>query len=313
MGSLLCILQKSLHFMILLNKMQLIRQHSEVVMQNNLYHGMTETELDEAYNNTAIVKDFDGLLKKLQARSRALYKKYHWIRDRSYGRKPRQRYDFLSSGIKNSPTYIFIHGGYWTNCNKEDFAFIAQGPHANGMNVILAEYTLAPDATMTEIVNEIGHLIKKIKDDQDFLGVRDSPLYLAGHSAGGHLASLYRSHHAISRVHMISALVDLNPISMCWLQDKLKLTPVEIKLYSPLFHLEKGAPTLVSVGGDELPELIRQSSCYADELVRIDKSVKMFTLPMATHFTILDDLANPDGFLMKQFMTLKKPGTLKIY
>lgn len=43
-------------------------------MQNKLYRGMIETELNNAYNNTAIVKDFDGLLKKLQARSRALYK-----------------------------------------------------------------------------------------------------------------------------------------------------------------------------------------------------------------------------------------------
>jgi acetyl esterase/lipase len=41
-------------------------------------------------------------------------------------------------------TIIFIHGGYWQSCNKEDFAFITAGPLARGFDVMLLEYTLAP-------------------------------------------------------------------------------------------------------------------------------------------------------------------------
>ena len=53
------------------------------------------------------------------------------------------------------PTLLFIHGGYWQNRAKETFALFAEGPMAHGINVALIGYTLAPDASLDEIVAEI--------------------------------------------------------------------------------------------------------------------------------------------------------------
>lgn len=66
---------------------------------------------------------------------------------------------------------MFIHGGYWSNCTKEDFAFIAEGPLARDLNVVLVEYTLAPEATITEIVDQIGQLLEHLAADRDGLGL----------------------------------------------------------------------------------------------------------------------------------------------
>ena len=66
----------------------------------------------------------------------------------------RNRIDFLKAGDK-APTLLFIHGGYWQARAKEVFTVMAEGPMAHGINVALIGYTLAPDATLDEIVAEI--------------------------------------------------------------------------------------------------------------------------------------------------------------
>ena len=64
--------------------------------------------------------------------------------------------DRLSQGRATSaPTLVFIHGGYWQTRAKEVFTLFAEGPMAHGINVALIGYTLAPDATLDEIVAEI--------------------------------------------------------------------------------------------------------------------------------------------------------------
>ncbi|WP_315708225.1 alpha/beta hydrolase [Brenneria uluponensis] len=269
-----------------------------------LYKGMDRSQLDAAYDVAGATVNFSAVLTDFEQRSRHSYSSQNWLRDLNYGTRPRERYDFLTCGIPDAPTYVFIHGGYWSSSNKEETAFIAEGPHAHHMNVVLAEYSLAPHATMTEIVEEIGRLIHHLAADENKLGIAGCPLYLSGHSAGGHLAAMYRSHPAISGVHMLSAIVDLEPISLSWLQKKLKLSSKEVMKYSPLFNANKGAKTLISIGNNELMELKRHSQEYLAACKEIGEHVKKIIVPGTNHFTILNDLSHPDGYQMKEFINL---------
>jgi arylformamidase len=265
---------------------------------NAIYRGMDRSTLDAAYNNSQAVTDFPAVLSAFQARSRRLYEAVSYQRDLRYGERPRERYDWIPCGLADAPTFVFIHGGYWQSCAKEDFAFIAEGPAARGYNVVLAEYTLAPDISMTGIVTEIGRLLDHLKADRDGLGIAGRPLCLSGHSAGGHLTAVHRTHTAVSKALAISALVDLEPISLCWLNDKLTLTHAEIDDYSPLRHIGKGAPMMIAVGSHELPELVRHSTEYALACETAGERVGLLHLPGCDHFSILEDLARPDGWQM---------------
>ncbi|WP_431824516.1 alpha/beta hydrolase [Burkholderia sp. F1] len=269
-----------------------------------LYRGMDRLALDAAYDNSNAVPDFPAVLADFQARSTKLYDAASCRRDLRYGDHARERYDWIACGKPDAPTFVFIHGGYWQACAKEDFAFVASGPLANGFNVVLAEYTLAPDASMTQIVGEIGRLLDHLAADRDGLGVAGRPLVLSGHSAGGHLTAMYRAHRAVTAALPISALVDLEPIALSWLDDKLKLSAHEIDAYSPLRHVGKGAPTVVAVGGAELPELVRHSDDYAAACVAAGERVERVHVPDCTHFSVLDDLARPDGRLLRALSTL---------
>ena len=126
-----------------------------------LYKGMTRAELDAAYNNRAAVTDFAALMRGYRTRSDALYATTPCQRNLRYGPGERQTYDLLHSGHADAPIFLFIHGGYWQSATKEDFAFCAAGPLGLGYDVVLAEYTLAPEATMTRIVQEIGALLAR--------------------------------------------------------------------------------------------------------------------------------------------------------
>jgi len=127
--------------------------------QEIIWRGMTRAQLDAAYNNTAAVKNSTEKLVEWGQRSSALRTKLPELLDLRYGPRDRNRIDVFRSGQANAPLFVFIHGGYWQNYTKEDLAFIAHGPLAHGFNVALAEYTLAPQASMTQIVGEIRSLL----------------------------------------------------------------------------------------------------------------------------------------------------------
>ncbi|HVE07320.1 MAG TPA: alpha/beta hydrolase [Paraburkholderia sp.] len=266
---------------------------------NSLYRGMDRAALDAAYNNVRAEPDYPAIMARFKEQSEAIYRSVEVKRDIRYGAGARQRFDWLSCGKAAAPTFVFIHGGYWQNYAKDDLAFIARGPLERGFNVVLAEYTLAPDASMTQIVGEIGALLEHLQADTGETGFGGRPVCVCGHSAGGQLAALYRHHPGVTLTVCVSALFDLEPISLSWLNEKLQLTEPEISRFSPLHRIDRGAPTIVSVGMAELPELIRQSQRYAAACEAAGESTTFVGLPERRHFTILADVADPGGVHMQ--------------
>jgi acetyl esterase/lipase len=261
---------------------------------------MDRAALDAAYNNTRAVADFQGIFADFQTRSARFYRATRCDRDIHYGGGPRERFDLARGGRADGPTVIYIHGGYWQTLNKEDFAFVAQGPLELGYNVILAEYTLAPQSSMSQMVEEIGRLLDHFASTRDELTIGHGPVCLVGHSAGGHLALVHRSHPLLAHTLGISPLVDLEPISLSWLNEKLGLTQCEIDQYSPLRHIGAGAPTTITVGAAELPELIRHASEYAVAAARSGEEIDYLAVDDRNHFTILEELASASGAIAKK-------------
>lgn len=261
----------------------------------DLYRGMDRAALDLAYNNSHAVTDAAAVLDDFLARSAHTYARRDCLRDLRYGEAARERFDWFPCGKADAPVFVFIHGGYWQSRDKEDFAFIVEGPLARGFNVVLAEYTLAPEASMTQIVAQIARLLSRLQADVDGLGTAGRPLCLSGHSAGGHLTAMHRSHPAVSHAMPISGLMDLEPIALGTLNDPLQLSAAEIERFSPQRHIGPGVPTLVSVGADELPELVRHSREYAQACEAAGEPAAYLPVPGRNHFSILYDLARPDG------------------
>lgn len=267
---------------------------------------LTQAQRDAAYSNSGAVGNFPEIMARFQAHSQAFYAAHNCQRGLRYGPGERQLFDWIPARVTGpAPVFIFIHGGYWQYCVKEDFSFVAQGPLAHGMHVALVEYSLAPQARMTDIVADIGAFLDHVEERRDGLNIDGRRVCLSGHSAGGHLTAVHRDHPLVTHTLPISALVDLAPIRQTNLNHALGLSDEEVQRFSPLRHLHSGQkPCAVAVGGAELPELQRHSQVYADAAVQCGQPVSLLTLPGLHHFSVLDDLADPGGLQVSALLEL---------
>lgn len=265
-----------------------------------VYRDFTQAELDAAYNNRAVERDLDAVKKDRDLRSEAVYASVKVTQNRAYGLGARQRLDFFHAASTGQPTVAYIHGGYWQLNEKEPNAFVVEGLIAQGLNVALLEYTLAPAATMSQIVAEIraaiAWLTPKLKPE---FGAGPD-LVVAGHSAGGHLTAMSAGLPGVTAILPISGLFDLEPIRLCYLNAPLHMGVDEAGANSPIRQPLPAIPVSVAVGGAELPELLRQSAEYAAALETAGRTVRKIVVPGATHFSILEQVARPDGVLAQE-------------
>jgi arylformamidase len=264
---------------------------------STVYRNFTQGQLDAAYNNQAVEKDLPAIREDRSRRSQALYSRSKVSRDLAYGDKPRQRLDFFHAGRKGRPTIAYIHGGYWQLNDKEPNAFVAEGLLERDLNVALLEYTLAPAATMTEIVAEIRSAVKWLVARLEPELNAGPTLVVAGHSAGGHLTAMAAGLPGVAAGLPISGLFDLEPIRLSYLNAPLKMDVSEAGANSPINLALPAVPVTVAVGEAELPELIRQSEEYATALESAGRTVRRLVVTGATHFSVLEEVARADGVL----------------
>src|ERR1700741_1284342 len=224
---------------------------------------MSQQERDLGLNNGVAVAGSVEMVAGWEQRSGELRKRHPGYRELRYGPRERNRIDFLGVAGK-APTLLFIHGGYWQNRAKEVFTIFAEGPMAHGINVALIGYTLAPDATLDEIVAEIHSGIDFLTAQLPALGAAAGDIVVSGWSAGGHLTSMALSHPKVRGGMAISGIYDLEPIRHSYLNVKLGLDEAMSRRNSPMMQ-EAGPmkPLSLVVGAAELPLLRGQTADFA--------------------------------------------------
>lgn len=96
----------------------------------------------------------------------------------------------------------------------------------------------------------------------------------------------------------ISGVFDIEPCRLNYLNEKLHLAEEETLNFSPIKQLPKmSKPLTLTFGEAELPELQRQSRDY--HTARVAMRLPSALLPLASHdhFSILEELAKPEGKL----------------
>ena len=256
---------------------------------------LSQQELDRGLNNGEAVAGSAAIVAAWDARSTELRKRHAAHLDLRYGPRERNRIDFLKVR-EGAPTLLFIHGGYWQTRAKETFTLFAEGALAHGINVALSGYTLAPDATLDQIVAEIHAGIDFLSGQLPALGGDGNGVVVSGWSAGGHLTSMALSHAKVRAGMAISGIYDLEPIRHSYLNVKLGLDEAASRKNSPM--MVAGGPmkplSLV-VGSAELPLLRKQTADFAGHRAQYGLPVTYEEIPGADHFTIMNEMAAPQG------------------
>lgn len=272
-------------------------------MDEIIWRGMTRAQLDAAYNNSAAVKNSAEKLSDWTERSKRMRAANGELLDLTYGPRPRNRLDVFRCGTASAPLLVYIHGGYWQRNAKEFYACLALGPMARGIDVALVGYTLAPDATLTQIVDEVRSAVRWLRREGPGHGVATGKVVVSGWSAGGHLTAM--AHGEADAGLAISGVFDIEPCRLNYLNEKLNLTADEVVALSPMRQLPaRSGPLTITFGTTELPELQRQSRDY--HAARTASRLPSELLPLAghDHFSILEELAEPRGQLTEAVVRL---------
>lgn len=255
---------------------------------------LSREALDSGLNNGAAVAGSGNMVEGWEKLSADLRARHGAHLNLQYGPRERNRIDFLKAG-SNAPTLLFIHGGYWQMRSKDAFTLFAAGAMAHGINVALIGYTLAPDATLEQIVAEIhagiDHLAGRLRE----LGADANRLIASGWSAGGHLTAMAMLNPHIKGGVAISGIYDLEPIRHSYLNVKLGLDEAMSKRNSPMLLTHAVKPMALTVGGGELPLLRQQTADFAAYRAKGGLPVIYEEIPGANHFTIMEEMAKPDG------------------
>ena len=256
---------------------------------------LSREELDRGLNNGEAVAGSAEIIAGWDRRSAELRRQHGAHLDLRYGPRVRNRIDFLRVR-QAAPTLLFIHGGYWQGRAKETFALFAEGAMAHGINVALTGYTLAPDATLDEIVAEVHAAIDFLAAQLPALGGDGKGIVVSGWSAGSHLTSMVLSHPKVRAGMAISGIYDLEPIRHSYLNVKLGLDEAASRKNSPMMMAGGPMkPLSLVVGGAELPLLRKQTADFAGHRARYGLPVTYEEIPGADHFSIMKEMAAPEG------------------
>ena len=259
------------------------------------WRGMNQEDLDRGLNNGAAVAGSGDIVAGWDRRSAELRATHSDHLDLRYGPRERNRIDFFKAAA-NAPTLLFIHGGYWQMRAKEAFSLFAAGPMAHGINVALIGYTLAPEATLDQIVAEIDAGIDYLAGRLPDLGGDANRIGVSGWSAGGHLTAMALSHPRVKGGVAISGIYDLEPIRHSYLNEKLGLDEAMSHRNSPIMQATGAMkPLALTVGSGELPLLRSQTADFAGHRAKYGLPVSYEEIPGADHFTIMNEMLAPTG------------------
>jgi dienelactone hydrolase len=259
---------------------------------------LSQKERDAAYDNTSHVADSPILNAARELASSVFRAANPMHLDKRYGPRERNTWDLFPQPDPDAPCIVFIHGGYWQRNSKDLMANLIAGPHARGWAAALPGYTLAPDASLTEIVAEIRTALDWLGAHGPAHGI-NGPIVLSGWSAGGHLTAMCLDHPLVKAGLALSGIFELGPIRDTFLNDKLRLTDHEIAALSPMRRPSVNKPLAFAYGTAELPALIADSREMHAIRSAAHRPGALIPVPNANHFTVIHELRDHDGILTR--------------
>lgn len=235
---------------------------------------------------------------------------------------PRQMLDlYLPRGVVDYPVCVFIHGGYWIGQDKDYYAPVL-GLYGNvgralakrGVGVAVINYRLVPDVTFAEQLSDVVSAVRWTAAQIPRYGGDAERLFVAGHSAGGHLTALlaqddrYLSAAGVSvrGFAPLSAIFDLSDMAEHPPDSgfNARVTRVvfgdDLTTYSPRTYFRPlNVPLFVAMGERDEPYLVQQIPKAVAELRALGNRVEFTTLARHSHADVVLNFDSNDDELSK--------------
>ncbi len=287
-------------------------------MYKKMYKNFDLEQLEQEYSPSSCIDDITVFINQYinfsaEATKKAL-SEHSVMTDLSYGESNDELLDlYLPTQGNNKKLQVYIHGGYWQELSKAESSFAATNFQQHGCYFAVINYSLAPDASVSEIVEQNRRAIAWLYTNAELLGFDANEIYLSGSSAGGHLAmmmlqTMWRDYipklaenQIIKGICAVSGVYDLTPIARTYINEPLQLTPLEIQQNSPIDKvLVNKCPVILAFGEQETREFKRQTSEMAMQLTLTGAEISCNEISKRNHFDVILDLKDPNSWLSLQ-------------
>jgi arylformamidase len=248
---------------------------------------LSDAEREREYSpSSCIGGNYQPYIRAYVERSAAAYRA-HPPTTLAYGSSTTQTIDlFMPPDVARPPVLVYFHGGYWQELSKRESAFAVPHCLAHGVAFAAVDYTLAPAATLSEIIAECRAAVARLAD----IGA----LVVAGSSAGAHLAAMVANTTAVRGAVLVSGIYELEPLIGTSINEALDLDVDQAARNSPIRAPLAGFPnSLVCWGDNETNQFRRQSLTFAEALRAAGADCATLECAGRNHFDVILDLADP--------------------
>lgn len=241
---------------------------------------------------------------------------YQRMSDIAYGEAPRQKLDIYLARQYNGQqrsTVVFFYGGSWESGQKDQYKFVAEALTSAGFDVVIPDYRVHPDVRFPAFVDDGAAALSWVKQYLADYGGQSDRLFVAGHSAGAHIAALlaldeqYLERYGL-RPEQINGMIGLaGPYDFLPLKsDTLKTIfgPEQTRWRSQPINFVDGSnpPVLLLVGNNDLTVLPKNSRNLAAKIREKNGNVELVEFKDYGHVAMVAKLARPlrgDGRLLE--------------
>jgi arylformamidase len=259
------------------------------------WRGWPLERLEREYSPSSCVPAIGPFIDAYRSRSARAHATLPHVR-LPYGEPAQEGVDLFPAGA-GAPLLVFVHGGYWQELSARDSAFGAGQCVPHGIAWAAVDYTLAPQASLARIVDQCRRAVGTVLAHAGEFGCDPDRVWLAGSSAGAHLAALAMDGAPAPRARrpagaiLLSGIYDLRPLVPTYVNRALGLDEARAWALSPLAAPPPGRwPALVAWGENETASFVAQSRAYARSL---GDRAGTLQAPGRNHFDLVFELGDP--------------------
>lgn len=276
---------------------------------------MSDPDIDVAYNarNTVSVAEFEAIMRRYRSQSEQAVANLTGTAEIAFDPHSAERLDLWGTSQGVRPVVVAIHGGYWRALSRHDTAFMAGTLAAEGIATATIDYTLAPAATLEDMVRQVRSAIAWLCRHGREVGVDPNRIYVVGSSAGGHLAAMTAvggwqdafgvPYDVVKGAMAVSGLFDIRPLVSSFANEWLSLDDHRAAALSPALNPAGNAPLSFVVAEHEASGFHRQSQDFSRQW-RSHSPAQLQVIAERNHFDVFLELADAQSTTSQALLDL---------
>lgn len=219
---------------------------------------------------------------------------------------------FLPTG-KNWPVMVFVHGGEWTEGDKDlkvagadVYGNIGRYFASQGIGTAVISYRLIPQVDWKTQVLDVARATGWVYHHIREYGGNPQNIFLAGHSAGAQLATRVALDSSALNVtglspRLVCGVIPISGVGYNFLNEETYQMGLDYDVYktlfnqeelsksfrkkiSPIFFAKKSSPPfLILYAGNEQKEIRHESQKLAGWLMKVGAENQLYSIPNESH------------------------------